>query len=216
MINALTSSGRMCYLRRSRRNQNRNKFALANVMTRRIASIIAFQTIIAVVGGVALYRILGDRIERRNATLHVGDRLPPLAAVDISLHDETLVMAMRAGCEFVERSMPFYRRLAELRARGATRVAMVAVSPDSDDMLRTLLRIHAVDVPRAALVPLKSLKLTGTPMLLLVDRRRRVLRLWDGSLSPSGEADVLQAIGVTSRVSDSRSWSRALTYLKGE
>jgi len=49
------------------------------------------------------------------------------------------------------------------------------------------------DIQRAELA---SLKIAGTPTLLLVDRRGVVENVWVGQLTDQGEADVLSKTGL--------------------
>jgi hypothetical protein len=42
--------------------------------------------------------------------------------------------------------------------------------------------------------PLDSLKVTGTPTLLLLDSNGRVARAWVGQLTPQGEEELIAAV----------------------
>ena len=150
-----------------------------------------------VLGTMLLYSYGSAQLARRAMTLNPAETLPPIAGVDFTAHARTLVIVVRAGCVFAERSMPFYRRLQQLQAGGVTSAGLVAVLPDDRVTASNLLRIHDLDVPSAPNVPLASLKMTGTPAIVLVDRDRTVVRVWEGLLSPAAESEVLAAIGVS-------------------
>ena len=157
---------------------------------------IGINVFLIVTAATILYSQLSSALDTRAAALRPGDNLPPLAGIDFSTNDRTLVIAVRAGCPFAEHSMPFYRRIAELKRRRATTAGLAVVSPDSEGVSRNLLRIHDVDIPAAPATPLSSLKLHWTPTLVLANRAGIVLRVWEGELSPAAQSDVLAAIGV--------------------
>lgn len=144
-----------------------------------------------------LYSRLSESIALRASSLGAGDVLAPLTRVDLAAHDRNLLIVVRSGCKVAEDSMGFYRELAQLAAAGATRAGIAAILPDNETVSRNLLRIHGLDVPAVPGVALSSLKLHWTPTLVLADRRGVVLKLWEGQLSASAQAEVLSAIGVS-------------------
>ncbi len=64
--------------------------------------------------------------------------------------------------------------------------------PQGKKYLETL-GVPVGDIQRAELA---SLKIAGTPTLLLVDRRGVVENVWVGQLTDQGEADVLSKTGL--------------------
>jgi hypothetical protein len=53
-------------------------------------------------------------VARRNAALSPGDKISAPHGYDWHNHDQTLVVAVRQGCAYCERSYPLYRRLEGL------------------------------------------------------------------------------------------------------
>jgi hypothetical protein len=91
--------------------------------------------------------------------------------------------------------MPFYRRLASLRDQHQIDTQLVAVFPDSEGEARGVLRDARLDnIGLASGVPLSRINVTGTPTLVLVDKRGVVSRAWPGELTPDGEGEVLKAL----------------------
>ncbi len=121
-----------------------------------------------------------------------GDRLPSLNGWDWSAHDRTLVLALRKGCHFCEDSAPFYQRLIAQQQDGSN-TAILGVFPDAVDAAKEVVQSEGLGVHVLAGVPLERLKVSGTPALLLVDRRGKVLNAWMGMLSPRQELDVMRA-----------------------
>lgn len=121
-----------------------------------------------------------------------GDKLGNLDGWDWGAHDESLVMVLRKGCHFCEDSAPFYQRLITQR-RGASKTAILAVFPDTADTVREVAQSEGLGVHTVAGVPLQTLKVSGTPTLLLVDKTGTVLNVWTGMLSPRQELEVVKA-----------------------
>jgi hypothetical protein len=91
--------------------------------------------------------------------------------------------------------MPFYRRLVALRDQHRIDAQLVALFPDSEGEARGVLKDARLDsIGLASGVPLSRINVTGTPTLLLVDKRGVVSRAWSGELTPDGEEEVLKAL----------------------
>jgi hypothetical protein len=122
-----------------------------------------------------------------------GDKLASVAGWDWGAHDQTLILGLRKGCHFCEDSTPFYQRLIAQQQQGGSKSPIVAVFPDTDDTVKEVLQSEGLAVHALAGVPLETLKISGTPTLLLVDRRGIVLNAWIGMLSPRQELEVMKA-----------------------
>ncbi len=114
-----------------------------------------------------------------------------LAAVDWKASPRSLVMVLSNHCHFCSESGPFYKRLA---AQNPKTFRMIAVLPqpvkDGQEFLRSL-DISVEEVRQASPA---SLKVLGTPTLLLVDGQGVVVKVWRGKLSSTGEAEVLTSL----------------------
>jgi len=124
----------------------------------------------------------------------LGKTLPPLPDHDWKRQNRTLVMAIRQGCSFCEASMPFYRRLSDLRKAERIRTRLLAVMPDPEAPGSAQLQANGVDVEGAFQQPLRSLNVSATPTLLLVNAEGKVERAWVGRLTPQEESEVVSAV----------------------
>ncbi|SPE37021.1 hypothetical protein SBA3_2550018 [Candidatus Sulfopaludibacter sp. SbA3] len=98
-------------------------------------------------------------------------------------------------CPFCVASAPFYRRLAGLVHDSATGGAtLVVASPETQDVTKKFLDERQIVADKVLSVPLRSLDVSGTPTLLVVDGRGFVKRAYAGKLNDSNEAGVLQAV----------------------
>jgi hypothetical protein len=142
-----------------------------------------------VVGSVFLKDRLSSVAPESNA-VKTGDNLANLDGWDWGAHDQTLVLGLRRGCHFCEDSAPFYQRLIAQQQQGST---IVAVFPDTVDVVKEVVQSEGLRIHALAGVPLERLKIDATPTLLLVDRNGTVLNAWIGMLSPRQELEVMKA-----------------------
>ncbi|MGH9596122.1 MAG: peroxiredoxin family protein, partial [Edaphobacter sp.] len=108
-------------------------------------------------------------------------------------HPETLVLALREGCPFCEASYPFYRKLNELETHNGLRAHLLAVMPNDKTSGASELKSAGLTIDGVFDQPLNSIKVTGTPTLLLVNAQGRVTQAWVGQLPSSREKDVIIA-----------------------
>jgi hypothetical protein len=112
-----------------------------------------------------------------------------LAGIDWSKSDRNLVLALSVGCHFCTDSAGFYQRLIPSSISGGVPVVAVLPQPvvDSRSYLEKL------RVPAAAIVqsPLSAIEVSGTPTVLLVDKKGKIKKAWVGKLSPEQEQQVM-------------------------
>ena len=124
-----------------------------------------------------------------------GDQLPHLGSYVWSSSEHTLVLALRKNCRFCEESMPFYRRLAELKKKGRLNANLIAIFPNSAQAAQGVLRSQNVEITAAFGINLGDLKIAGTPTLILADSNGRIEKYWVGKQTESGEDTILRAMG---------------------
>ncbi len=113
-----------------------------------------------------------------------------LPEVDWSRADQNMVLVLSTQCHFCSESAEFYRRL--LPQAGARKVQIVAVLPQSAEESRRYLTGLGLPVSDVAVrqSPLTEIQASGTPTLIVVDKKGVVTRTWFGKLGPQGEAEV--------------------------
>jgi rhodanese-related sulfurtransferase len=123
-----------------------------------------------------------------------GARLP-IAGVDWSRADHTLLLALRKDCDFSARSVPFYRRLVQsFEGRGDIR--LIALSPHDASEGRAYLNELGLPVSEIMQSPINSLGIHSLPTLALLNRDGIVSDVWIGQLTPSREAEVMDRLGL--------------------
>lgn len=125
----------------------------------------------------------------------VGLTLPAMPGYSWRSQPETLVVAIRVGCHYCADSMPFYRKLIELeRGRRLKAHLLIAMQEDKQAGDKELLS-DGLNVDHVFGQSFRSLRVTGTPTLTLLDSHGRVNRVWVGELSPEGEQEVISNLG---------------------
>jgi hypothetical protein len=158
---------------------------------------ISINALVGLAAILVIYQLVAQNHVSHPRHVEVGDHLPYIGGVawGAGEHQSTLLLAVRKGCHFCEDSMPFYRRLVALRDQHQIDTQLVAVFPDSEVEARSVLKDARLDsVGLASGVPLLSINVTGTPTLVLVDKRGVVSRTWAGELTQEGEGEVLRAL----------------------
>jgi len=122
-----------------------------------------------------------------------GDMLPALRDVVPAGTQKALVMAISPTCHFCTDSMPFYKQLLDKRNESRSPVKVIAAVPDAkvEAAEQANLAEHGVRLDAVVHVDFNKIKVPGTPTLLLVDNRGKVLDVWVGKLDESREREVL-------------------------
>jgi hypothetical protein len=125
-----------------------------------------------------------------------GERIPALKAMVPAGADRALVIAVSPLCHFCNESMPFYKQLVDRRNQSGSGVKVIAAVPNAQAREDELKTFQAGGVVPDGVVPadFSSLKVPGTPTLMLVDRDGRVLGVWVGKLEESRQQDVLKRL----------------------
>jgi thioredoxin-related protein len=113
-----------------------------------------------------------------------------IPGVNWQQNKQTLVLALSNTCHFCTESGPFYQRIT--KSRGGTR--LVAVVPQTESEGKRYLETLGVSVDDIKQTSLDSIRVRGTPTLLLVNSEGVVINTWIGKLPAQGEEDVLSKL----------------------
>ena len=123
-----------------------------------------------------------------------GDRLEGTVGIDVEGAGRTLLMVVRASCRYCRESVPFYRELARAPRGGGKGARLVAVCLEAADTCRRFLEDGDVRLDETVEARPGTLRIRGTPTLILVDRASTVLRVWTGRLSEEAQKEVLREL----------------------
>lgn len=136
---------------------------------------------------------LKSRTGHHEAGLSPGEKISAPHGYEWRNHDQTLVVAVRQGCIYCERSYPLYQRLDSLEHSNSLKAHVLVVMPDDPASGAALLKSKGITSQSIPNTLLSDLKVSGTPTLLLVDANGRLLQSWIGELDSSkAEAMVAQ------------------------
>jgi hypothetical protein len=129
----------------------------------------------------------------RSPALPVTGTAVSMPGIDWAGQEQTLVLVLSTTCRYCTNSAEFYKRvIAESERHRRTR--LVAVFPQSQSEALTYLSRLGLTFGTVLQAPPAALGLNGTPTLLLVDRRGKVVRGWNGQLPQAREAEVIEAL----------------------
>jgi hypothetical protein len=134
------------------------------------------------------------RSARAGDAVAVGTLLGPPSGYSWASHSRTLMLAIREGCMYCKNSVPFYRRLSDLRQKSQLRANFLAVMPDSREAGAHFLAANNIGVDAIYSLPLSDVKVSGTPTLLLLDNQGRIENAWVGQLHTAQEYAVIAAL----------------------
>jgi thioredoxin-related protein len=125
-----------------------------------------------------------------------GERFDQLKNVVPAGSDRALVVAVSPQCHFCNDSLPFYKQLVDQRNQKGSGVKFVAAVPSEEAKAEESQKFTGagVQVDNMVHVDFASIKVPGTPTLLLVDKQGKVLNVWVGKLDSGGEKEVLETL----------------------
>lgn len=123
-----------------------------------------------------------------------GELLAADLPIRVSDAERTLLVVVNSRCSFCTASMPFYRRLVKEHAGGA-QIAVVGTEPLAT-LQEYIVKNGLGDLPLGS-VRSDYFKTRLTPLLVLIDKERRVVSSWPGKLGPTREKEVIGRLSET-------------------
>lgn len=126
--------------------------------------------------------------------LQKGETLALIPGFNFNESDRSLLLVMSTRCVYCDESVPFYKQLTGAQQVGNQGVRVVAVLPNSEEEVGQYMQQKQLQIAAVPSADLKTLKVAGTPTLILVDSGGRVIDFWVGKLSQDTEQQVLKVI----------------------
>lgn len=157
-----------------------------------IAANCSIVIVAAVVVGVLVKNYLLTNRSESYPEISVGTKIS-LPEVNWGESGQTLLLVSQTGCHFCSDSAPFYQRLVqEAKMRGNVRLVFVLPQPVAEGQkYLNDLGLFVTDIVQA---PLRTIRVKGTPTLILVNNSGVVTDLWIGKLPPEKEAEVVSKL----------------------
>ena len=125
----------------------------------------------------------------------IGEDVGAVAGVNFRDSRETLLMVLREDCRYCRDSVPFYQQLSSAQ-RDTRGLRLVVASTDVPEAMSAYLRSNAIQVDGVVTVGPGTLKVPGTPHLLLIDSVGKVKQMWRGKLGAAQEREVFAVLGL--------------------
>lgn len=166
-----------------------------------IAVNIVFIALAILVGGILTKNLILPNNASSNIDLApgIGFQMPDIPSYKWGDHEHTLVLALKKGCSYCENSLPFYRKLTQLKKENKIPTNIISIFPESDDVAKEVLTSKNLAVDAFGDAKLSLFKISGTPTLVLVDKHGYVKNSWVGQLTKDKEDEVVRILSGNSK-----------------
>lgn len=127
----------------------------------------------------------------------VGETIPPLPGLATNPGpDVRFLLLINTNCGYCTDNMPFFRELLRVRGNstGAFRLVVAARQPRAEVV--AYLARHGVEPDAVIAIPRESaFRVATVPMLLQVDPKNSVQRLWRGALAEQSKQEIIMIAG---------------------
>jgi len=153
-----------------------------------------FANVAIIVVAILLCFTLGKRFLVPSAQLSQPNEIQAGSSVslpnfDWSKSNKTLLLVLQKDCHFCTESAPFYRTL--VASISGKPVKLLAVLPQEESVGREYLHSMGVQIEDVRQGSLGSLNVRGTPTVVLINDKGKVIKSWVGKLSTEREKEVL-------------------------
>jgi hypothetical protein len=124
--------------------------------------------------------------------LEPGTKLGSINGMDFQKAPVTVALVLQSQCPYCAASVPFYRRLVEMKK--STAFQLVVASLESTSTTTAYLKDKGLEVDAVSSLKPGEMSTPGTPTLIVIDRKGIVLDSWIGQLGMSQEQAVVSRI----------------------
>jgi hypothetical protein len=123
-----------------------------------------------------------------------GETLQPIPGLSLRPLKNALLFVVSSGCTYCHESVPFYQELMAAVRASPEPVQLVGVCLESQASCTAYFKSKELVFDAVVGVERGTVKIAGTPTLLLVDERRTIKSVWTGLLPAGGQTAVRNAI----------------------
>ncbi|HEX8565571.1 MAG TPA: thioredoxin-like domain-containing protein [Pyrinomonadaceae bacterium] len=121
----------------------------------------------------------------------VGTELP-LHDIDWSAQPKTVLLVLQKECRYCTQSAPFYQQLIQkVKSQNLKLIAVLPGNKDESEKYLNEIGLSGLDVYQSQL---SSLKIKGTPTVLIINNKGEVSNVWIGKLSSDKEVEVINQL----------------------
>jgi thioredoxin-related protein len=126
--------------------------------------------------------------------LRKGQILTKLPGLDYGNAHQTLLIAMNTKCPYCNESLLFYKQLIKTRQENGIVTRIVAIFPGPEEETKEYVKQNQLDVYTVSGVDFGLLNVLGTPTLILVDDKGKLLDFWTGKVPAHVEQQIIKII----------------------
>jgi len=126
--------------------------------------------------------------------LHKGQVLAPLPSYDYGSATQYLLIAMNPNCSYCNEGMPFYRELTRLPQPPDHPTRIMASFQIPLEEANQYIKQQQFDINTVAAVDFRSINVSATPSIILIDSNGKIMDFWIGQLSEDAKQQVIKAI----------------------
>jgi hypothetical protein len=116
-----------------------------------------------------------------------GETLSDLPGFTSRPGERSLLFVVKSSCPYCTDSMPFYQRVVQEVRTAKSPVQLVGVCLEPKEACEAYFKRHSLTMDVTVGIPPGTLKIVGTPTLLLVDDGGKVTASWAGALPAPGQ-----------------------------
>ena len=125
---------------------------------------------------------------------HIGEKFDRVPGYAPQPGKSTLFLIVKSTCGFCRSSMPFYQELTKAVEQAGHPVTLVGLCLEPTAPCNRFFEEHGVRADAILGVEPGTLRVSGTPTLVLVDADAIVRSTWRGALSPDVERHVVASV----------------------
>ena len=125
---------------------------------------------------------------------NLAGRTISLNEIDIGATKATVLLALSPKCRFCDESAPFYRRLGSLKTSPGSGFQTVGVFGEPVETGKEYLTKEGLSTDAVVSRPLADLGVQGTPTLLVVNNKGKIVQSWIGLLNETEQKEVLDVL----------------------
>ena len=149
---------------------------------------------IAVLSVLAIIVFVKPSTPSLNPGLERGKGFAQVSNVDYRSSEQTLLIALNTNCSYCRESLPLYRKLLDTERQGSKSLHIVALFPNSPGEVAKYLKENQLVIDTVAGVDFGSLRISGTPTMILVNNSGEVKDFWTGKLEDSEAVEFVRSL----------------------
>lgn len=138
---------------------------------------------VAMLSLLAIFVFVKPRTPTLSIGLQKGQAFGQISKVDYGRSDRTLLIALSTACSYCQENLPFYQKLTSAPVPFHNNLQVVALFPNAAEDVEKYVRENKLPIEAVAAVDFNSLRISGTPTIILVDKNGVVQDFWIGKLS---------------------------------